>query len=91
MFMLEEVQKGAALLDEKKPGWKQAINLSTLNLNRPERCVLGQVYGHYYNGREELGLDIFGAESYGFDIPIKDIVPGIYDSLTETWKSVITA
>ncbi len=50
----ERVANGAALLDEKIPGWELRINLQELNLSSCVTCVLGQLYGHYDEGMEEI-------------------------------------
>jgi hypothetical protein len=52
------VAKGAALLDEKRPGWEREISLSTLDIASPTRCVTAQLSGEnwYIDGMEQLGL-----------------------------------
>lgn len=40
----ERVKRGAALLDEKRPGWADEIDLDLLNLRSCTTCVLGQVF-----------------------------------------------
>jgi hypothetical protein len=39
----ERVAKGAALLDEREPGWWRDIDVDRLDLSSPCRCVLGQL------------------------------------------------
>jgi hypothetical protein len=41
---VEDVARGAALLDEKRPGWFSEINLADLSLDNASRCVLGQLF-----------------------------------------------
>lgn len=43
--MRAAVARGAALLDEVKPGWALAVDPDTLNLADCTLCVLGQLYG----------------------------------------------
>ena len=38
------VEKGAALLDEKLPGWESNIDLDRLQLADTNECVLGQLF-----------------------------------------------
>jgi len=38
------VARGAALLDEKLPGWDQRIDLDRLNLGDCFTCILGQLF-----------------------------------------------
>jgi hypothetical protein len=39
------VARGAELLDATRPGWAGKLNLDKLELEIPNRCVLGQLYG----------------------------------------------
>ena len=39
-----QVKRGAALLDEKRPGWDRMIDLGRLRLASAALCVLGQAY-----------------------------------------------
>jgi hypothetical protein len=49
-----EVYVAAAILDRVKPGWRDRINASTLDLTSNDLCVLGQLYGHYRRGLVSL-------------------------------------
>lgn len=40
----ERVTRGAAWLDDVKPGWFTIIDLTTLDLGYAYRCVAGQVF-----------------------------------------------
>jgi hypothetical protein len=40
-------QKGAALLDQKIPGWEHRIDPETLEMGDPRHCVVGQICGFY--------------------------------------------
>ena len=67
--IVERVQAGAALLDEKDPGW--AIRLPRLSrlavgAGSGANCVLGQLYGHFWDGPRRLGIRLADAEDYGF-------------------------
>ena len=53
--------QGRDLLTEKQPGWEQRVNLSQLDLDKVNRCILGQIYGDYSNGCRAL----FGHAGYG--------------------------
>jgi hypothetical protein len=75
----ERVTKGAALLDERVPGWPARIDLSRLDLSDGCRCALGQLwaddapyYEPYVYGLAALGLDGLdeGGGEYGFCLPI---------------------
>lgn len=89
--MTPEVQAGAELLDRVHPGWFEKINVETLDLVECDRCVLGQLYGHFRKGVEAVGLPVtlynmyVGAE-YGFNVygPACDC-----DALTPDWIEAI--
>lgn len=62
-----EVMHGAQVLDAwfadnahdggKDLNWRNSINLRTLDLTQVEDCVLGQVFGDYYEGLYKLGIE----------------------------------
>lgn len=41
------VDKGAAVLDRRRPAWFTRINCKTLDLSSGCDCILGQLYGEY--------------------------------------------
>lgn len=50
-----DARKGAALLDAfGPPGWRELVDLSLLDIEDLSECVLGQVYGGYFEGRDQL-------------------------------------
>jgi hypothetical protein len=51
----QRVAAGAALLDEKLPGWDKDIDLGRLDLGSPCRCILGQL--HYDADRPARSFD----------------------------------
>ena len=53
--LAERVAAGAALLDERAPGWRAKIDLAVLDLDSDTSCILGQVFGGYVAGLERLG------------------------------------
>ena len=80
----EQVKRGRALLDKERPGWREEIDLSQLELSLGCLCVLGQVFGHYnsgvfalwnvnpdaYNDDVWVASDAFqAAVAHGFTIP----------------------
>jgi hypothetical protein len=65
----QDVGAGAALLDDLVPDWYNTVDLETLNMYDPQLCVLGQVFGHYNDGNEALGLNGGGSISHGFVSP----------------------
>lgn len=43
-------RRGAALLDDRDPGWAARIDARTLALEDGRACVLGQLWGEYQQG-----------------------------------------
>lgn len=67
------VDRGVALLDQRKPGWEDEVNLSRLNIASSRWCVLGQLYRHnshpFYRsgyGKGLFALHITDSAWYGF-------------------------
>lgn len=80
------VADGVALLDEHNEGWWANIDLSRLDLDSPTNCILGQLYGTYYRGREALDIregegDLYGLDSY----------TGNWETLDYLWRDIISA
>lgn len=104
MLIIEQrVSNGVALLDEHKPGWRDLVNVYTLDMESTESCILGQVFGEYIKGASALGIgsaECYNAtevqSSYGFDISPdeyqKDITIQqlIFMELEEEWIARIT-
>lgn len=66
------VRRGVKLLDKSHPNWRSKVSLEDLNLLSSERCIIGQVFGSYYQARLVLGLSQDAGIYYGFDVPIAD-------------------
>jgi hypothetical protein len=49
----ERVAAGAAWLDAHEPGWVDRIDLGGLDIQSCDRCILGQVYGHYVDAPDD--------------------------------------
>lgn len=82
----ERVAAGAALLDERMPGWEQDVNPHTLDLSSPCHCVLGQIFGLYDHGVETMAqIPQFEAEDQGFWTSSDSE----YDELTSAWYLLI--
>lgn len=71
----QRVARGAALLDERVPGWRANINTDRINMTDGSRCVLGQLapmitrdaWAGYHDAALFLGLaDLDEEESHGF-------------------------
>lgn len=73
----EKVRTGAALLDDKFPGWRELIDLRLLDVRSEFDCILGQLWGTYTRGLAEVfpNIDFSDWQSkavprnYGFNYP----------------------
>jgi len=98
------IERGAAFLDGREPGWWQRIDLETLDLDESCRCVLGQLATDL--GDPERGVwprvcDQFGVRATGWDnddngrardIDLGFITDGEYvEELTAAWRALIEA
>lgn len=48
------VREAAEALDEVRPRWRAEVDLGTLDMDDGSTCLLGQVFGNYDEGIEEL-------------------------------------
>jgi len=86
----EAVARGAELLDLHEPGWESKITLETLNIESARSCVLGQVFGNYWNydAWTRMGIpDVEKREWYGFTLEEKRS-EGM-KVLTAAWKGFV--
>ena len=79
---MKSVDNGAALLDERLPGWRDHIDPATLELADGCHCILGQLFGDYGKGIDILAVS---PTKYGFVKPPRTT----YERLTAAWKAVL--
>lgn len=63
----ERVKLGAALLDAVRgDDWRSMINLDTLSIKSVKSCILGQIYGDYFDGHRILSeaIDLTGITNW---------------------------
>lgn len=99
----QRVARGAAWLDENRPGWEFKIDLGELNLMLPNCCVLGQVDGNFwdslrrqaeFNRNTPFFDEMSWAASHGFFIrdelgEIRSSRISEYNQLTDAWRTLI--
>jgi hypothetical protein len=85
----DRVLAGVEFLDEHVSDWARKIEVDRFNLHSCELCVLGQLYGDYFYGRDMLlGFDNQEqAVRYGF---YSNDLDRDWDRLQEDWKTVIS-
>lgn len=68
-------KRGAKFLDKREPGWELSVVPGRLHMEDGEMCVLGQVAGTYFRGRDRYRINdrivrgLPAEEWYGFTLP----------------------
>jgi hypothetical protein len=44
-----EIARGVAALDAEVPTWRAQVDVESLDMRHAMRCVVGQVFGHFWN------------------------------------------
>jgi hypothetical protein len=89
---------GAALLDQRRPGWHQQVDGDRLDLEDWRADVLGQLYGSFGAGVHKLTGGLGEAEvdawtvAHGFDVDDNDLgrsagPRAAYQALTNAWQA----
>jgi hypothetical protein len=92
---------GAALLDQRRPGWHQQVDQDRLDLEDWRADVLGQLYGSFGLGVHKLTGGLSEAEvdawtvAHGFDLDEVDLgrsggPRAAYRALTNAWWNEVT-
>ena len=87
----KQVQRGVKLLDFEIPNWRMGIDIETLDMDQLSECILGQLYGNYFDGLELLCPFTFPfggnlwARRRGFLGPLFFVSYGDYEALREEW------
>lgn len=64
-YVVERVQRGAALLDVQHPYWWKKVKASDINMTSDFTCVLGQVYGSFGVGYMQAFARSSAKQTYG--------------------------
>lgn len=86
------ITAGAKLLDRNVSGWEDRIDLDKLDLSTHDCCMLGQLFGSYSKGLEDLNIG--NPSRYGFFTGTthgprtqRDFLQ--YDKLKRIWTNLI--
>jgi len=90
--------KGMEYLDEYAPGWIDKIDLANLNMVNTRFCVLGQVFGNYWDHVVRDGAfwenvpRHHKVSDYGFQVDNDDYesIGSPYVALADVWDALIT-
>jgi hypothetical protein len=92
---------GAALLDQRRPGWHQQVDRDRLDLEDWRADILGQLYGSFgtgvhklTGGRSEAEVDAWTV-AHGFDLDEVDLGRSggprdAYQALTDAWRDQLS-
>lgn len=81
-----KIKRGVELLNEKSPGWHSKIDLDRLDMADRDDCVLGQLFGDYFDGLEAIGVRPDRDVSFGFNFKVPPLPPTMG---VKSWQSVI--
>lgn len=90
------VKKGTQWLDENHPGWERRLDLSNLEMNNCERCVIGQAVGNFWvtagEEADRVGMDEEEwSVEHGFDVLFVGTSTTVaYRQLEAEWTRVVT-
>jgi hypothetical protein len=86
-----EVARGIALLDKRTPGWRERLDPDRLAIASCEDCVLGQLYGDYFDGREALhgNMPLVDAFDWAVDHGFTSENPSGEPALTAAWRRAL--
>jgi hypothetical protein len=85
------VKRGAALLDEKRPGWAGEIVLDRLAMNSCFNCILGQLYDSYFAGLDAMQGEVrYGSEG-GFNRDPDEPYHETHAALADLWRAEVRA
>lgn len=99
-LMERRVREGIAYLDANAPdGWRSKINLRNFNMAEPCQCVLGQVFGYYWDAVQDLaGIDPDADQAptawevdNGFNLPEDADADDDWDALERAWVGALMA
>jgi hypothetical protein len=81
----DRVQRGAAWLDERSPGWERRVRLRKLDEWSDRSCMLAQVWGMQYpDALKAARLTDARAMELGFQARLPVLAE--YAALTQKWK-----
>jgi hypothetical protein len=87
MILEERVDEGTNFLATEHPEILQTVDLETLDMGSVCDCMLGQSYGHFDTGVEELDLCLYEVVMLGLDVwQDEEYEP---TELTPIWKAKI--
>lgn len=96
--LARRVAAGARLLDRHQPGWDHRVDPDTLDAEDVGRCVLGQLFGGYEQGLDELAAcrcddvatyhrdPVAWAAVHGFDLDVTE-PRAAFRELTSAWRA----
>jgi hypothetical protein len=66
MTIKEMIERSAYSMDEFRPGWEREIDVTSLSIVDPQRCIMGQCFGDYSEMFDRFVVRFGESESKGF-------------------------
>ncbi|OGG73025.1 hypothetical protein A3A38_00965 [Candidatus Kaiserbacteria bacterium RIFCSPLOWO2_01_FULL_53_17] len=87
--LTERALRGIRALTAVKPDWRTKIKEESFDMQLSERCVLGQVFGHFDKGMQALNLQ-HGEDgiTHGFQLRPAELASSIPE-WNRIWRSLI--
>lgn len=82
----KEVDRGYKWLNENHPDWKNKVNVNTLSMSDSENCILGQIFGNYFEAEKVLGKQF--CHNNGFSID-DSLINRSFFELTNQWRNLL--
>jgi hypothetical protein len=73
------------ILDKLAPDWRDRVDGARLDLGDGCNCILGQVFGGYWEGKERIYPLIGGAHEWRYQELYYGTLPGSVERLEDYW------
>lgn len=86
MDYTDEIDKGVAYLQQEHDEWLHIVLVDSLDMLNPDRCILGQLHGHFGDYLVDHDKSTGWAEQHGFSTFTEAETGTNYPDLTRQWK-----
>lgn len=85
-----QIRNGIRVLDayyatRGQPDWKSMINLKMFDIRQCKLCVLGQLFGDFYDGLDEVGISKWRTTKYELGFSLPDLNAHTYEEEKKLW------
>lgn len=87
-----QIAKGIDYLDSVNPNWRESVNPASLNMVNARSCVLGQVFGNYYEAVQGVRAAGKYPAALGFTYDGQgSLSDAPWSDLNQQWREAISA